>query len=230
MASLVQQTFQLLDRVQATLNRQKDKAMHLSAVMHDVEGTKAIVQRIKSNPQLQGEHLKVILEELLKIATKLDALVTNQEAKIQKDGGFRLFAHDFIKGPTEQQQLEGMRNDLLASKNSLTLGIVVELAPSGTSLVVNDLTMSGMSYAQNGRVIREDGDKDFDHVTVQGVEMSGAAFLMNSSMTEAQQNKFAENFHHRFRFDQLISMMKDSSVDAKLKSDILQVIAKMEEN
>ena len=219
MAALVQQALQLLDRAQMTLERQKDNAMHLMTVFNDVKGTMSIVERIQSNPQLEDEHMQPLIEELLRIATDLSNLVSEQEEKAKNNGGFREFTHDFLKGPKDQRRLEALRNDLVASKNTLTLGIITYLAPAGTSLKVDDVKMTGLALQHNGRVIRGEGDQgqDFDHITVKGVEMGGAAVMMNATVNESQQNKLIKNQVRNYRIQQLAEIMRDGSVDKGLQ-------------
>lgn len=206
------------------LDKQKEHSMYLTTVINDVKGTMSIVERIQNNPQMQGDHLKLPMEELLRVATELSNIVTDQEEKAKTNGGFCLFAHDFLSGPKEQQTLEQLRSHLVASKNTLTLGIIADLAPSGSSLLVNDVRMSGISYQQNGRVIRQEGGQDFDHITVRGVTMSDAAFMMNSTVTEQQQDRLSNQYDQRFRLEQLTSLMKDTNIDRAFQADIFRLI------
>ncbi|KAH8194944.1 hypothetical protein TruAng_010885 [Truncatella angustata] len=223
-ASLAQQSFLLLDRVQKTLDHRKNYSMHLSTVMRDVESAKAIVERIQKSPFLQTDDLAAYIDELMRISKDIDSLVATQEELTQRGRGFRLFVHDFMKGPTEQQQLETFRDSLVASKNTLTLAIVVGLAPAGTTLSITNTKLSGMAYMQNSRIIRDESDKDWDNIIVKDVVQGGSSLMMNSSLTPNQLDKLTSDHDKRMKLEVLASLLRDPNVPAEIKQGISTAI------
>lgn len=225
-ASIFQQSLDLLDRVQMALDRQKHYAMHLSVVARDVEGTQGIVKRIKNNPMLQNDDLAASAKQLLDIATRLNSLVDELEAKSnkEKNGGFRAFAHNFVQGPKEQKQLEQLRSDLVGSKNTLILGIVAELAPSGTSLTVKNTESLNISYMQNGRIARNESDKDVDHLLIENVKSRDASTMINTLITAPQHDKLVTASNQKFRITQLMDLMKQQYIEPDMKAQIFQII------
>ncbi|KAJ8128286.1 hypothetical protein O1611_g5346 [Lasiodiplodia mahajangana] len=224
-AGLVQQSFQLLDQVQAALDHNKEYAMHLTVVARDVEGTKSIVQQVENNTILQTDTIQKTMESILDIAKKLDELVTKQEEKTRKGTGFRNFAHSFAKGPKEQKQLEQMRDELMQHKNTLILCIVVSLAPSGARLDVRNVKMDGAAIMQNGRVMSTPETKDFDVITIKDVTMGGSTFMNNSSVTPEQQDRFLQLPQQRQKMELLLDLVKSTAVPDLIKQQIItQVI------
>ncbi|KAI1132638.1 hypothetical protein F5Y10DRAFT_197783 [Nemania abortiva] len=223
-ASLSQQSVQLLDRIVMALNKQKSHSMHLSTVMRDVEGTKSIVERVQNNPLLQHESLEGYLDDLLKVSNELGTLVTSQDAMTAKGRGFRLFVHDFVNGPKEQQELEQLRNSLTASKNSLTLALVAGLSPAGTTLSLTNVKLTDRAYQQNSRILRGPDDKEFDNMILKNIDQSGTSVLYNSSMTPDELNKVTAEQNKRFRLEHLTGLLKSESVAAEMKQQILNSI------
>jgi hypothetical protein len=229
-AGLIQQSFNLLDRIQMAMNRQKHNAMHLTVVTGDVEGTRNIVQRIKDNPILQQEHLVAAAKQLKNVLTQLDSLVTEQESKSSGSSGFRNFSHNFVKGPEEQRKLEELRAHLVDAKNTLALALLAELSPSGTSLVVKNATSHGTSYMQTEKIANNPSDRDADHKHIENAHSYDGSTMMHAMVTPEQHQTLLDDSHKKFRLQQLTDLMKDQSLPPDMKTLILQQILDVGQN
>lgn len=224
MAAIVEQSVELLDRIQIALQHGKQYAMHLSMVADDVSGAIAILNRVKTNPRLGTEGVEASAKQLLGVASRLDPMVQQQAIDEAKGRGFRAFAHDFTKGPAEQKEMESLRCQLVAAKTSLILAIVAELSPSGTSLTVRHAKSSGVAIMQNGPIARSAADRNPDHVLVENVEAIEASVMVNTLVDQQQHDKHIDQQTQKFRLQQLTGLMQEPSVDSVLKIEIFNSI------
>lgn len=227
MSGLAQQSIWLLDRIQKTLEHRKKYSAHLDTVSRDVKGTKSIVERIEGNPLLHTDELAACIQELLRISQDLDTLVAKQEEQTQKGGGFGLFFHDFVKGPDDQQKLEAFRDNLVASKNTLTLAIVVGLSPAGTVISISDTKLSNTASMNN--ILRKEklSDKGSDQIIVKKVEMEGAASMLNTTLDPKEFEKHRNDSNKRKSMDVLSGLLKSAEVPAAMKPGIFGGIEKL---
>ncbi|KAH8744203.1 hypothetical protein F5883DRAFT_590730 [Diaporthe sp. PMI_573] len=229
-SGFAQQSIWLLDRIQKTLEHRKQYSAHLGTVIRDVAGTKAIVKRIEENPFLHTDVLATCIEELLRISQDLDTLVAKQEEQTQKGKGFRLFLHDFLKGPDDQQKLEAFRDNLVASKNTLTLAIVVDLSPAGTVISVSDTKLSDTAYMQNILRKEHQADKGSGRITIQKVQLGGSSLMLNTTLDPEQIDKVTDDNEKRKRIEILGKFLTAPEVASQLKSGILSSIQKLVAN
>lgn len=206
--------------------------------MRDVKSTKSIVERIKDNTLLQTDELAACTEELLHITQDLDSLVAKQEEQTENGKGFKLFVHDFVKGPDDQQKLEAFRDNLVASKNTLTLAIVVSLSPTGTVISVSDTKLSDKAYVQNILTKEHQSDKGSGQIIIKKVELEGTALLLNTTLTPQQLDKVTNDNNERKRMEvvreyntkrieTLSGLLKEAGVEQEFKQAILNTVNKL---
>ncbi|KAI0146099.1 hypothetical protein GGR57DRAFT_506617 [Xylariaceae sp. FL1272] len=138
------------------------------------------------------------------------------------------------RGPREQQELDELTGNLTLHKNTLCLFIVANLLPAGKAINIKDVKMDQAALLNSGPIIRTPGDKDYDHVRITNVTMSGISVLNTTATTPEERGKFLDRHDARVRKMQdeetqraktaeLLKFAADMGVDAILKEKIVQI-------
>ncbi|KAK6225707.1 hypothetical protein QIS74_01754 [Colletotrichum tabaci] len=144
-ASLAQQSLQLLTRIQDALEYAESITTYLTNIRNDVATVESIVQSISKEVALQVSDITPALTGIFDATKQLGEFVEELLTHTEQGGGFRKFTRGLLQGPSEQQQLNGYKENLLQAKATLLLRIqasTVGLFKKQGTTVINLMVVS----------------------------------------------------------------------------------------
>ncbi|CCF41229.1 hypothetical protein CH063_00387 [Colletotrichum higginsianum] len=144
-AALAQQSLQLLTRIQDALRYAESITTYLTNVRNDVATVESVVRSISEEVALQVSDITPALTGIFDATKQLGEFVEELFTRTEQGGGFRRFTRGLLQGPSEQQQLNGYKENLLQAKTTLLLRIqasTVGLFKKEGTTVINLMVVS----------------------------------------------------------------------------------------
>ncbi|KAJ8128290.1 hypothetical protein O1611_g5349 [Lasiodiplodia mahajangana] len=193
--------------------------------MYLVQDAREVAAQVQNSSLSRKNDLAAYLDDLFNISTRFSNLI-DQVSKATNGHGFNQFDDDYNNGPTEQKDIENLRQELDNSKNNLADALRATIT-FGPKLSLTNVNLTDNAYQQNSRIIRGPEDQDFSTITLRDVNQAGRSTIMNSSMNTKEFNDTLAEQNKRHRISELADLLKIESLPEKMKEDIFKTIKEL---